>query len=976
MRAAIPSRLRGRVSILILSATCVAGGIDILRPETVDTASEAVFALSAAKEAPVTLSDLTSADWYGSYTAIREYASGAALVADTGSLGSSQTAPLDRTFLLALGRISSLEEADLSAVVFPEGQPARSGVAVGGPWELFLSSNEHPDVLLARRDGDVLKIVDAREIAFDHDPGARAALRTPAAWSALRAGMFDAALLTVLMLGGGSIIPRKRFPRALRVLLAVPVGIAALAAVGVVRPPGIWSVMLSMALLGAIAAVLRARGCDCGWESSDVRPFALVSVAVAIAAVASRTVGLIWASADSGVYLAQGRLLAEGRLTADLLRLKRGVGQQQLHAPGFAVGAEGFQSLGPVMLLIGVGLIVLAGQSSSNARFRASWAVPALGAGVVLLSPAMTIMAAYVNSHVLVAVLLLTLVILLGLVDLSIPDAGRVDVGELVPAIGVVIFAIVLIRPEGTLLAGLVLLGTLRHRRSAPSSSWTILGIATIVWNATLFSGSVLRGESPARPVIGMLALGLVLLATQPVLRRMTPQRRSQLPLVLLVPMWVGALVLMLTDVGDVRFLDAAIVNLGEGQGRWGGAGVILPILGLVAVAARERSVDGPGMLGMRWMLLGFVPLTMFAKLGDGLEGGGVGLGALLVGGGRVGWGDSVNRSWMHVALLVVLLFVLRFSGETIKESRRGDRTAERSRLLSAWRSVLLVTVPLLALWIALQWKPFSLEGEPASFGWTGGISGVMIAIPLLIAGLASALFWLDETETEQSRRRALPAVGFLGVLLLLVAYSDDAEGARVISDGTSIPSGAAVPVGELVDGATIRQPIAASVVGDLSTAPTPAGICAEVLFATYLDRANVGTVLVELLAGGESFSVPISASGVRDNSWQRACFGPRSTAALAAVDIPVLVVRSEGGIPGASMTTFVRPAESGEPRATIAGAAGWDSTDGHVLLYRLVTPQRPLRTVVTGATGWAFVAVGSALGISAIRRGRVRDDA
>jgi hypothetical protein len=64
--------------------------------------------------------------------------------------------------------------------------------------------------------------------------------------------------------------------------------------------------------------------------------------------------------------------------------------------------------------------------------------------------------------------------------------------------------------------------------------------------------------------------------------------------------------------------------------------------------------------LGARWALIGFIPLTMFSKLGDGLQAVDSDFGTLLSGGGRVGWGDSVNRMWTHAILLVLMLFIVR----------------------------------------------------------------------------------------------------------------------------------------------------------------------------------------------------------------------------------------------------------------------------------------------------------------------------
>jgi hypothetical protein len=101
-----------------------------------------------------------------------------------------------------------------------------------------------------------------------------------------------------------------------------------------------------------------------------------------------------------------------------------------------------------------------------------------------------------------------------------------------------------------------------------------------------------------------------------------------------------------------------------------------------------------------RWLLIGFVPVTMFAKLGDRAQTSGASWTDLLSGGGRTGWDDSVNRMWMHAVLVVLLLLVQR-TAATPDESLTAKRRTSRS--VTATGPVVVLAV---GVWVALQWQP------------------------------------------------------------------------------------------------------------------------------------------------------------------------------------------------------------------------------------------------------------------------------
>jgi hypothetical protein len=144
-------------------------------------------------------------------------------------------------------------------------------------------------------------------------------------------------------------------------------------------------------------------------------------------------------------------------------------------------------------------------------------------------------------------------------------------------------------------------------------------------------------------------------------------------------------------------------VNVGRGAGGWGVLGPALLIVAVIVLVltAGSGAVD---VQAARWLIIGFVPVAVLSKRGDGLQASGAELESLLSGGGRVGWGDSVNRMWMHAVLVVGYLLVVAAAS--------GDRSSPRDGTArSAPTRIPVGAVPLLALfmfgpWVALQWQP------------------------------------------------------------------------------------------------------------------------------------------------------------------------------------------------------------------------------------------------------------------------------
>lgn len=395
---------------------------------------------------------------------------------------------------------------------------------------------------------------------------------------------------------------------------------------------------------------------DVGWRHDDLGRLALACGGILATVGWARWTSFLTLTPDSRDYWAGGALLADGGLGISLLDVKRGLSQQSLHAVGFTLGIEGLQAMGAVLLLFGAVLLALQSPRRPGSAVLTTLAL----ASTALLSPQFRTMAAYLNGHMLVAVLLLVLVLLIGAGVKGEQRAG------LLPAVAAVSTALVITRPEGAILVGLVLLGTLgvSDDRAPWRSAWAALAVGTITWTVMLAAGAVAGGNGALTALVLLGGVGVSAALVALVLDRLPPMVRRHVPLGIAVALWAVALLLDQRD--SVVFVDAAITNLGRGPGGWGVLGPLLIISGIVAVrltVGRDDLRTGPA----RWFVVGFIPITMLMKLGDGLQGEGAGLASLISGGGRIGWGDSVNRMWMHAAL-VVLLLVIR-SGQHVPPS-------------------------------------------------------------------------------------------------------------------------------------------------------------------------------------------------------------------------------------------------------------------------------------------------------------------
>lgn len=629
-------------------------------------------------------------DWYTLPLALREFAPGVELIIDSG--GSARN-PLSEVHLRAIGAVRSVRFEDLSSVVLPSGESDITGEAFWyGPWALFAAEGQI-DVLLLFPSDDITRIVDARRafgapetsgvaLPAAEVTSARAAERAP---SFARALVLETIVFIVFLLLGGLLVPRDVASPTVRVTVALLVGVALHSSAGLFLLPGPWGILLTIFLGGALGSLSRHLGWVTGWVRGDLRLVFLASSVIALIVAWARWTTFLVLTPDSRDYWSGGALFADGVLRPGLIEVKRGLSLQALHAVGFAGAIEGLQALNAVVLgAVCAGLLGL-GAARSPGAFGARITLAALVVIGFVMSPQIRSIGAFLSGHALVAALLFGLLLLIGFGSESFPD--RLPVLAILPLLG----ALVLTRAEGAVLAGAVLLGALAVEPTPRrwQGAWLGLSGFTFAWSAVLWAGDIDRSGavSTGTLILGAIAVGAAFMAAL-VMNISHAELLRRVPSIVLGALWAGLAVVGVT-LGREVFFEAAFENLFRGEGGWGVYGILMILAGTLAVAQTPRRPDVPVAAAV-WFVLAYVPITVFVKLGDGLQAADADLSILFSGGGRVGWGDSVNRMWLHIVPILLALLVVH-----LPSAQRDVQPRERARAAM----VLIPAVVACVLW-------------------------------------------------------------------------------------------------------------------------------------------------------------------------------------------------------------------------------------------------------------------------------------
>lgn len=666
------------------------------------------LALEPLRDHPLTLVGSADGERYSLVTALREEASGARIVLDP----VAQDVQFSPRYLRALGAAASVELRELPEVRVERPARTLTGQSRQGSWTLLLDADraEPVETLLVVRTEAGIEAIDAALVPSfvvpeQHDRsilrwlGPRVEASSSTAWPVA----VDTALVMWLLLIGGLLLPARGLSVALRIPLALLAGAGLVAGLGVLHLPGVLGPLgATLAALGA-RRLLARRGVRTGWSIPDAVWLGGATLVSAALATLVRSRGLLIVSPDSFDYWTTAYSLAGAELTLADLDLKRPAGLAAIHSPGFTLGAEGLLSLDLIVAVAGAAMLMALPRALGH-RSPIAGLLGAALAGLALSSAQLLTMALYLNTHVLVAALLL-LIAVFGLLD----QRGILPEKSSAAPVTAALMGLVMLRAEAILLVGLVVVGTIamsaRARRADGGviawdwAAWSSGAMLAAVGAVYVFATWVTAGRiSPTELLIALAGIGIAL--SPSALERIPLSSLRALPAVVGTLLWSATAVLLFTRLGDdVRFLEAARINLWEGAGRWG---MTAPIVFAVAAAAVLGSSDRTAAVA-RWTVIGFVPSALFAKLLDGsqqVDGlGGFGT-ALLSGGGRVGWGDSVNRMWTHVVLVVLLLALVAalegLDAPTEPAAPRSDRA----------RWFAFTVVGALAISEVMRWQP------------------------------------------------------------------------------------------------------------------------------------------------------------------------------------------------------------------------------------------------------------------------------
>lgn len=625
-----------------------------------------ISSLYAGSDLPPSLTLAQLADRYGDryavYGVIRSRAPHGVMYLD-----SNAVAGLDESRLFAFSEVRSVNSVDVDVDFIQRLGPADVTVQGGRATSSFwVAAGPAPGFLATSRSfhaGAVDNlIVDVRLLPRDLQAALSAVHGVQSTHRAESGGwpaMLREWLLYLALMSFGALLVPSSLSRYIRPPLALLVGFCMSGISTLILLPGLIKTLLALAV--AILARLFIFRSTRIWRREDIGPVALFLAVVAIIVASTHLAASVIVSLDSFDYLLGGHELAEGRLGLQDLSLKRGAFLQGLYGLGFAAGVDIIVAPGVVALFAATALLVSYGWSRAQEWMQRLIVVGIAAAPWLHVQPLS--LARYVNSHVYIASILLAL-------GLTLHWAAAEVHNQLYREFAVMAIPLaaapVLLRAEGVLLVALLLLGATRGSRRVFETAWWAVGGMTMLWAALLSAGAVRNGAETSRLLTSLGVLGLGLLLVPAFWRR---QRRlwDQVPLAALVLLWAIMLLLTTGITGRAStFVNAAVINLGEGRGRWGLFAPALFLLAVFVVGLEPLSHDDVAERGARLLLLGFIPVSVISKLGDGVFRRGGSILDLLFdsgGGGRVGWGDSVNRMWMHAVMMVLLLAVTRFTG-------------------------------------------------------------------------------------------------------------------------------------------------------------------------------------------------------------------------------------------------------------------------------------------------------------------------
>lgn len=389
--------------------------------------------------------------------------------------------------------------------------------------------------------------------------------------------------------------------------------------------------------------VARMRGCNL---SIRLVPAVITVITVVIVVIVLRQAHLVNWHTDTFRYLMTGSLIYSGNYDAVSLNLltTRMLSVPLIHAPANLSGELYLRSVVPILAVSTVTILVWLIREGLRNKLTQTQVTLFTAAGVLLLVTNNRFVwnAFYINGHLFFAVLLL---LIAGCGWLLVRETNLPQRALLALPL-VALPALVVTRPEASLVAGLALLPALvseripwRHR----AMLLVALGVSMLVWQGFLAFEYVNRGKDIPFSATGLLALGIVAILTVPLLawRRLGKPLRY-IPLLVEIVLWMALLVATIRN-PDILYQSviATVENVVLNAGSWG---VSLVVLGMIILGVLALT-NAPDRIFLRFPVTSFVPLSLLlAYFRDAAY--------------RVGNGDSLNRMLLHILPLAILFIV------------------------------------------------------------------------------------------------------------------------------------------------------------------------------------------------------------------------------------------------------------------------------------------------------------------------------
>lgn len=566
------------------------------------------------------------------------------------------------------------------------------GVSRRGAWSIYASNSGARNFLLTtEKNGYQYIDMDLIELASEsHDAALN--VESPAKHLLFRGALVDVAFYIFSMIIGFVLVGQARLPHRSTPWISLVVGMASFSAISFLFLKGLTPVIVlgaGVTIIGFFRRAFLVKKIANWSQIFTTDTFVALSV-VTILAILVRTLGLVWVTPDSIDILARSSLLGSGEFRVTELDHEFYMGQQAVHAIGFAIGGVGVLSIGWVSLSAATAILLAVARRLWSKRLsHVLSSVLILLAFFTVGSPNAWRLAGYVNSHMFVAALLLTVVV--------VHSSSQTECSSPILALSVLFASLVFLRGEAPLVLALYAAGVSQfevNRRSAASAYlWLLIAAPTALWSLVLSWISASEGQSPPRTVIfgGLLAVvfSIAWWAHKKCFRWLPFGLVS-----LLTWLALGATVAVLPSV-----MGPALQGLRENIWRGGAGGVALPVLtvltiALVAVVSPPATKSAE--VGLRTLLLAYIPTVVLARvmaIYSWSRGSLQDLGVDFV--IRSGWADSTSRVLFHVWFLAVFALIHHVARPVTQEKGLG------------WTGRVLL-IFLLGAFISSQWLGIS----------------------------------------------------------------------------------------------------------------------------------------------------------------------------------------------------------------------------------------------------------------------------